>query len=439
MPVEALRDLKASFALAQAVPYDGAQRFHPRLAGLGDFGRHGSSNRTALTRQRRRTPSRWLRMTRATMALPQRVRAAGAPRRFNSSAMARVDMPSARNFQMIGAIASARSRARSFVTPISAACRQRRGCRRRERTERRLGPLEEFGDGPAMPPSLLSRRYSAPRQFRRDFSDRHALGFASPTAAEPTPWSRSSERTSRGPIAAALAISGDEPNSVRVFCKMRPTDEGFHGRPRADLMPRRSNSPAIDLRENPLATRSQTIGARSRARAEDFAALARTLALLSAQRLPGKSPLGLPSFVPRARAAANASFTRIEIRSDSYSAIAARMWMVKRLASGKVDDDELLVALHQGRHERDVAREPVEACDDQGRPLQPAASQRLGQHRAVAAPPAHGLEILADQRAAVVVDVAADIGALRLDAVAQGLASRRDTAVGDEPLRRACG
>lgn len=54
----------------------------------------------------------------------------------------------------------------------------------------------------------------------------------------------------------------------------------------------------------------------------------------SPARLSAAAPLGLPSFTPRALAAASASFVRREIASRSYCATSAMMPTVRSLAPG---------------------------------------------------------------------------------------------------------
>jgi hypothetical protein len=90
----------------------------------------------------------------------------------------------------------------------------------------------------------------------------------------------------------------------------------------------------------PPARRSAITGARSRAWAS---ALAATVARGAAPPFPGRlsaaAPFGLPSFTPRALAAARTSRVRFEIASRSACATSAMIPTVRSFASGMSADE----------------------------------------------------------------------------------------------------
>jgi hypothetical protein len=120
---------------------------------------------------------------------------------------------------------------------------------------------------------------------------------------------------------ACLASDKLRPNERRD--STHRTELGDHRSARTGRMPRAFNWRATAMAEtNPAARISAITGARSAVRAAIFSDLTRRPFANPAGHPPG---WGLPSFTPRALAAASAAFMRSDIRRASYSATAASM------------------------------------------------------------------------------------------------------------------
>lgn len=75
----------------------------------------------------------------------------------------------------------------------------------------------------------------------------------------------------------------------------------------------------------------------------------------------------------------------------------------------EVDCGELDPALHQVRDEGDVAGEAIQLCDDEGRIVQPAEAEGLGELRAIIALTALDLDSLSDEAPVPAVEVSLKI------------------------------
>src|SRR4051794_7503137 len=140
----------------------------------------------------------------------------------------------------------------------------------------------------------------------------------------------------RGPQNRRVGPSRGYPRLPSSAAVRRITAGAVHLPPRGAGMPLASSSDAIARSEvRPDALMSSTIGRRSVARSAAWALRLSTPTAVPLVRASAVRPLGLPSLVPRALAAASAAFVLALIISRSCSATAARMWMVSRLVVGK--------------------------------------------------------------------------------------------------------
>ena len=120
-------------------------------------------------------------------------------------------------------------------------------------------------------------------------------------------------------------------------------------------MPRRFSSAAIPLRDLPPCRISMINGSRSMARA-----IARRLRpSLPTRRASSKCAVGEfllpPQTTPRAFEATIAALTRSEMSLASYSAIAARIWIVSSIGLREICGDEFNAAFHELCDQGDVA------------------------------------------------------------------------------------
>src|SRR5690349_4452446 len=74
----------------------------------------------------------------------------------------------------------------------------------------------------------------------------------------------------------------------------------------------------------------------------------------------------------------------------------------------EVNGVKLHAGLHQVRNERDIAREPIELGDDQGRSVKPAELERFGELRPITALAALDLRDLSHQAPVAAVKVVLD-------------------------------
>jgi hypothetical protein len=101
---------------------------------------------------------------------------------------------------------------------------------------------------------------------------------------------------------------------------------------------------------------------------------------------------------------------------------------------GEVDGGELDAALHQVRDERHVAGQPIQFRDDQGRTVEAAEAEGLGELRAVVALAALDLHDFSREAPVAPVEVGAHRLLLGLQAeAAASLLLSRDAVVGDVP------
>ena len=89
-----------------------------------------------------------------------------------------------------------------------------------------------------------------------------------------------------------------------------------------------------------------------------------------------------PQTTPRAFEATIAALTRSEISLASYSAMAARIWIVSSVGLRKIGGDELDAAFHELRDQGYIAGQAIELRYDQDGAEYAAKSQRLVELRA---------------------------------------------------------